>query len=288
MPSPQALPKKASIVMTSPTIFRQHVVEIGEIPIALRTSDQEFYQTLSERYAGFLSSAEPVFEIELDLTSIPSLPEELRVSHENGEWLLERSDFRARCNLRTRRAVVQQGPNSYSIDTVLRILHSFFLASRHGFLLHAASGVCDGRAFLFSGVSGAGKTTLARLAPPDVALLSDEISYVRRHGDGYAAFGTPFFGELAKAGENCAAPVSALFLLEKGPENRIIDLPPAEAMHRLMRNILFFADDHDLVDKILATACDFVSRVPVQLLVFYPDSKVWDSIRQFEGGALHV
>ena len=40
-------------------------------------------------------------------------------------------------------------------------------------------------------------------------------------GTRYEAWGTPFAGELARVGENRAAPLSALFLLEKGPENRI-------------------------------------------------------------------
>ena len=73
--------------------------------------------------------------------------------------------------------------------------------------------------FLFAGVSGAGKTTISRLAPADVTLLTDEISYLRRNGEGYVAYGTPFAGELAKVGENIRAPLAALYLLAQGPEN---------------------------------------------------------------------
>jgi hypothetical protein len=165
---------------------------------------------------------------------------------------------------------------------VLRILHSLILAERGGFLLHAASAICGGRAYLFSGVSGAGKTTMTRLAPADITLLTDEISYLRPSADGYAAFGTPFAGELARAGENCTAPVSALFFLEQGPENRVDELTSAEAVRRLMRNILFFAEDHRLVEKLLATACDFVARVPIRRLTFYPDARVWELVRNFD------
>jgi len=155
------------------------------------------------------------------------------------------------------------------------------LAERGGFLLHAASTICDGRAYLFSGVSGAGKTTMTRLAPADITLLSDEISYLRPSADGYGAFGTPFAGELARAGENRSAPVSALFFLEKGAENRVDELSSAEAVHRLMRNILFFAEDRGLTEKLFATACDFVGRVPIRRLTFYPDARVWDAVRNF-------
>ena len=258
-------------------------VEIGGIPIALSTCDDGFLDLLRQRYDGFLSASRPEFELAFDLTStVPPSDDDVRVRREGDEWLLERGDFHARWNLRTGRGTVRQNPNPYSLDSVLRILHSLIVAGRGGFLLHAASAICDGQAYLFSGISGAGKTTMTRLAPPDITLLTDEISYVRPSPDGYSAFGTPFAGELAKAGENCTAPVAALFFLEQGPENRMDELSPTEAVRRLMRNILFFAEDQALVEKLLATACDFVARVPIRRLTFYPDARVWDLVRDFD------
>ena len=264
-------------------------VEIGGIPIALSTCDDRFLDLLRQRYNGFLSSSPPEFELEFDLTdTVPVSDDDVSVRREDNnegnkkDWLIERGDFCARWNPRTGQGRVRQNANPYSLDSVLRILHSLILAERGGFLLHAASAICDGRAYLFSGVSGAGKTTMTQLAPADITLLTDEISYLRPSADGYAAFGTPFAGELARAGENCTAPVSALFFLEQGPENRVDELTSAEAVRRLMRNILFFAEDHGLVEKLLATACDFVARVPIRRLTFYPDARVWELVRNFD------
>jgi hypothetical protein len=264
-------------------------VEIGGIPIALSTCDDRFLDLLRQRYNGFLSSSPPEFELEFDLTdTVPVSDDDVSVRREDNnegnkkDWLIERGDFCARWNPRTGQGRVRQNSNPYSLDSVLRILHSLILAERGGFLLHAASAICGGRAYLFSGVSGAGKTTMTRLAPANITLLTDEISYLRPSADGYAAFGTPFAGELARAGENCTAPVSALFFLEQGPENRVDELTSAEALRRLMRNILFFAEDHRLVEKLLATACDFVARVPIRRLTFYPDARVWELVRNFD------
>jgi hypothetical protein len=257
-------------------------VEIGAIPIGLSTSDDGFLDLLSRRYDGFLTSSRPEFQLEFDLSATHSVSDEdVRVRRDGDGWTLQRGDFRAHWDPGTGLGTVRQDANPYSLDTVLRILHSLILAERGGFLLHAASAICDGHAFLFSGVSGQGKTTMTRLAPPDVTLLTDEISYLRPNAGSYAAFGTPFAGELAKSGENCSAPVSALFFLEQGPENRIDELSSAEAVRRLMRNILFFAEDRVLVEKLFATACDFVAMVPTRLLTFYPDDRVWDEVRNF-------
>ena len=104
---------------------------------------------------------------------------------------------------------------------MLRIVHTLLLARNGGFLVHASSAIRNGRAFLFSGVSGAGKTTMARLAPPDASLLTDEISYVTRQDGGYFAVGTPFFGELARVGENLRAPIELCTCLPKAPRTRL-------------------------------------------------------------------
>ena len=114
---------------------------------------------------------------------------------------MERGDFRAEWEPSTGKGRIRQSANPYSIDAVLRIVHTLVLARQGGFLLHSASAIRNGKAFLFAGVSGAGKTTISRLAPADATLLTDEISYVRKQDEDYFAFGTPFTGELAKLGE---------------------------------------------------------------------------------------
>lgn len=259
------------------------VIAIGGVPVRVNTSDPAFLELLQSRYAGFVSDADDAefeFDVELTPPRTASDPDaDVQVTHRAGRWLLTRGDFRAEWEPASRRGWIRQSANPYSIDAVLRIVHTLALARQGGFLLHAASGVRNGKAFLFAGVSGAGKTTIAGLAPRDVTLLTDEISYVRKQGDAYVAFGTPFTGELAKLGENVSAPVEALYLLAKGPENRIAPVSMADAARELLANMLFFAEDPELVHGAFQTACDFVDRVPVYRLTFAPDARVWELMR---------
>jgi hypothetical protein len=257
------------------------VVEIGGLPIRLRCDDPAFIRLIIERYAGYVSSSNDAgfeFDVELAPPGTESGDEDLRVTWDSGRWLMERGDFRAEWNPSASRGRIQQTINPYSLDSVLRIVHTLLLARKGGFLVHASSAIRNGRAFLFSGVSGAGKTTMARLAPPDTALLTDEISYVTRQDDRYFAVGTPFFGELARAGENLRAPIEALYLLAKGSENKIEPVARTDAVRGLLGNILFFARDTEFVKLVFDAACDFVSRVPVRRLTFVPDSRVWELI----------
>jgi hypothetical protein len=258
------------------------VIAIGDIRVRLNTTDSDFLAMLQDRYAGFVSeepSAEYDFDMNLTPPEFTNRDADVRVRHRSGRWLLERGDFRAEWDPVARRGSIYQTANPYSIDAVLRIVHTLVLARQGGFLLHSASAIRNGKAFLFAGVSGAGKTTISRLAPADVTLLTDEISYVRNLAAGYVAFGTPFTGELAKLGENTSAPVAALYLLAQGPENRIDPVAAADAGRQLLANMLFFAEDQEMVHWVFQAACDFVHHVPVYRLTFVPDARVWEMIQ---------
>ena len=89
---------------------------------------------------------------------------------------------------------------------------------------------------------------------------------------------SPFAGELARLGVNCSAPLDTLYMLKQGSENRIDDIHPTEATQMLMRNILFFALDADLVQRVFEAAYRFVECVPVRRLTFRLDASVWDLI----------
>ena len=271
--------------MTATVMVHDVVVEIGAMPVLVRTSSPEFLEVLGKRYGGFINpDAEPSFEFEVDVVPPSRLPGaddadvDLSVLFEDNRWILERGDFHAELDPELRRGHIRLAATPYAIDAAFRVVHSLLLAKQGGLLIHAASAVRNGRAFLFAGVSGAGKTTISRLAPPDATLLTDEISYIRREGDGYVAYGTPFAGELAKPGENVRAPLAALYLLAQGPENRIEPVAAADAARAVLESVLFFAHDPRLVGKVFNSVCELVQRVPVKRLTFVPDSRVWELI----------
>ncbi len=255
-------------------------VNIGAQPITLRTTDRAFGNLLKARYSKFLGDP-PASGVtfDIDLTEArPSSDRDIEVSGGGTHWSLERGDFNAEWDFETLSGSISQSPNPYSIDSLLRVVHTLMLAREGGFLLHSASAVRNGNAFLFSGLSGAGKTTISRLAPKDAELLTDEISYVRHLGGSYRAFGTPFAGELGRPGANISAPVTALYFLRKAPTNSIEPVQPGDALRLLMRNVLFFSHDPTHVQLVFEAACAFVSALPVFWLSFFPDRRVWEVI----------
>jgi hypothetical protein len=259
------------------------IVEVGGIPVLLRVEDGALQEALDKWYANYLTTKPSAEPFELTVKVAPDeggyRGDQPRVEWREGRWSFERSDFQAEWFPGSGRGWVRQDEAlPHSIDSVLRVLHSILLASKGGCLLHAASAVRNGRAFAFTGVSGAGKTTLARLAPPDAVLLTDEISYIRSVDGVYRAFGTPFVGDLGIAGENISAPLQALYLLAKGTDNRMEPLSRKQAVNVLMRNILFFAKDPKLVEVLFETACGIAACVPAYRLTFTPTPDAWEII----------
>jgi hypothetical protein len=258
------------------------VVEIGDYPVRLSAADPGLLESIRARYAGFITDTPAATPLNFTLQVVPepmSGTEAVQVTRSNGCWRFERDAFHAEWFPESGRGSVRQaGAHPFSTDSVLRILHTLLLAPRGGFLLHASSAVRNGSAFVFSGVSGAGKTTIIRLAPPGVTTLTDEISYIRPQGDGYRACGTPFAGDLGRNGANVSAPLKEINLLVQGSRNKRESLPIAKAAAALLRNILFFTADPEYVRLVFEAACRAASSIPVYRLTFLPTAEVWKTI----------
>jgi hypothetical protein len=273
---------QSGISSVSPPADHTVILEIGGISISFRSASNDFCRLLEKRYIGFVNPSAPpryTFDVEIAPPPEDSADEDVRVTRLASGWHVQRGDFQAAWDSSSGKGWLRQTENPYSTDTLVRIVHSLSLATEGGFLLHAASVIRDGRAFLFSGVSGVGKTTLSRLAPRDVMLLTDEMSYVRRETNGYRAHGTPFAGDLGRSGEKASAPIRGLFFLHQGPENRAERLDNTDAARKLLRDILFLAHDEDLVERVFHSAVEFVKTVPAYRLTFAPDARVWEIIR---------
>ena len=263
------------------------ILEIGEMPILLRTKSSAFLNILEHRYRSFMSPrAHPAFELDVEISASSHFvgklghdDDDLSVRLQDQRWILQRGDFYAELDLASKRGRTHQELSPFAIDATLRILHSLLLAPNNGLLIHAASVLRNGHSFLFVGVSGAGKTTMCRIAPPDAITLTDEISYVRERGGQYYAYGTPFSGELGRPGDNVSGPLRTIYLLAQGTEHRIDDVSKTEAVKGLMQSVLFFARDTAMVNQVFMSACCLANTVQVKRLTFLNDSAAWELIR---------
>ena len=167
--------------------------------------------------------------------------------------------------------------HEYALDSLLRILLTMVLLPRRGFLLHAATVVRDGRAYVFTGRSGAGKSTVASLSPAGT-VLTDEISLLRFTDGCWQAYGTPFWGEFRAAGQNEHYPIAGIYTLVQSAEDRVEGLTTKEMIRALLPCVLFFTSRVEANEDLLRLLLGFVAQVPGQRLHFRRDDRFWKVI----------
>src|SRR5688572_7137967 len=187
---------------------------IGGLRVTVATPEALVIDTVRRRYGAFLVDGPGDWLLRVELGPRAPVHGDGVVVERDGaphRFDLSRYDFAGRLDLVHRVAEVAiTEAHELTVDSLLRVMLSLALIPRRGLLVHAASLVRDGRGYLFPGVSGAGKTTLARLSA-DATLLSDELSIVTAAEAGPRVHGTPFWGELARAGESGSAPLAGVY-----------------------------------------------------------------------------
>lgn len=255
-------------------------IAIAGLRTEIAARDPEVTGIVRDRYKGFLSPGVPDWRIEVDVRTVGGRPsaDDVVVARDGGpaRFLITRGDFAGAVDLERRRGTVTfTNLDEFSVDTFVRIFYSLALVEPQGLIPHAASLIREGRAYLFCGRSGSGKTTLARLST-DATLLSDELSIATVADRQARCHGTPFWGELARAGEDRAAPLVGIYFLRHGSRHVVEAITPRQALERLLPNVVFFARDRDLTARVLSIAAGLVEAVPCFDLAFRRDPGFWE------------
>ena len=157
------------------------------------------------------------------------------------------------------------------LDKFLRTAVTLRVIERGGCLFHAAAVVVDGKAYLFPGPSGAGKTTLSSLARDP---LSDEICAVMPYQDGWMVYATPW-----RNGRVTSAPLAGVYTLSWNGEE-VIALPRTAALRHLTAHIALFLDEVQTRAAAFAATGRIAAAVPFGRLTFTKQTDVDDLIRR--------
>jgi hypothetical protein len=162
------------------------------------------------------------------------------------------------------------------------LLFQHHLCRRGAVEVHACAVEWRGRALVFCGVSGAGKTTTARLwrrRRPAPLVLSDDRVVLRMVDGRPWAFGTPWHGSGRFASPR-GRPVAALFFLEQAGESRASALPLPLAVAELAARAFTPAWERASVARALDT-CTRLARLPAARLCFRPDASAVEAALAF-------
>ena len=135
----------------------------------------------------------------------------------------------------------------------------------NGLMLHASAAALGGRAYLFSGPCGRGKSTHTRLWQQTfgeaVQVFNDDKPALRRLDGRWYAYGTPWCGKDG-INKNEKWPLAGICFLKQAKQNRIQRLTPAKALPLLLGQTLHRLSPENM--NLLLTHVDRLLReVPV-------------------------
>lgn len=154
------------------------------------------------------------------------------------------------------------------------------LAMKRGVLFHACGlEAANNLGLIFAGVSGAGKSTTAKLWQESgkCTLIGDERVAVRKCDNRFWSFSTAWFGsrQIAKMGK---MPLNYLFILRHALSNEANLLKPAEAVSLLLTRTFLPFWDRAGMEFTLEFLEDLCSTVPCYHLGFTPDQSAVDYV----------
>ena len=162
------------------------------------------------------------------------------------------------------------------------------LRAQRGLVLHGTAAEVDGQGILCVGVSGTGKSTLARLLDAAGAtVLTDERPVLRQWpapasgaapSAAFRVYGSPWPSSAGFA-RDAWAPLRRIYFLEHGATDRLTPLPPRDAVSRLIHVATIPWQDPVLLDPCLATIEALLGALPCAVLAFRPTPACVDLIR---------
>lgn len=153
---------------------------------------------------------------------------------------------------------------------------NFFAVPRGMMAIHSSTIVCNGRANLFLGESGTGKSTHTRLWLSNIQgsrLLNDDSPIISVENGRVMVYGSPWSGKTA-CYHNVGFPVNAFVRLRQEKQNVITKLNVFQAFAALQPSTPpALAHSSFYCDKIMETLDKILSKVPVYQLGCLPNDE---------------
>jgi hypothetical protein len=163
-------------------------------------------------------------------------------------------------------------PLEYPLDGLIL----YYLTVIHGDIMMHASGVNNaGHGYIFTGVSGKGKSTIAKLWDGSGAkVIHDDRLILRNTRGGYRMFNTPVYNN----DEPRESTINKIFIIEHGAENMLVPLKGANAVTQVMANCIQHNWGADIIARLLGSISIMCGVIPTSKLFFKPDRSVIDLI----------
>ncbi len=130
------------------------------------------------------------------------------------------------------------------LQIIIRSILIELLSKNEGFIIHGSAVGKSGRGFIFTGKNGAGKSTAMRLLYPDFKALADDTVIIKKIGNNYFLFQTPFTEKnywIKKTGQKYL--IEQVFFLVKDPNFEILKIKSKNIVFKKIAKQFWSIDD---------------------------------------------
>ncbi len=254
-------------------------VRITNLIFELCSDNLSFHQKLIARFKNFLASGSPVQvsitfnltkELIRDFWQEPLLEwgaETCRVSATGIEGVI---------NVEKKNAVFDVSPTRtiYEIEQIIRIAAAIWVYQYGGLLLHGAGLVNDNKGYLFTGVSGAGKTTVCRVSKQANILNDDLVGLIPENGE-WQIWSTPFSNPTQVTPNPGHAIFFSMFRLIQANQHRLDEITAAVALAELISHVVVVNSNNKMTESVFLRCLSAIQKIYHYELYFLPDDGFW-------------
>lgn len=166
-----------------------------------------------------------------------------------------------------------------AFENVARMLLAYAALENDALLLHSAAVIAQSGVLVFPGHSGAGKTTLSRLAEQaGLAVASDDLNVVVFDAGRCFLDALPFRGDLGGRSPPGRHLLSGILLHQKADRHRVSLATGAQCVARLLACTPYVNLDPFRRERLTTLIEQIVENTRCAVLDFMPDAGVWRTI----------
>jgi hypothetical protein len=252
---------------------------IGSHKVKIQLNEHDFLDFFQKSFT-LTKQVPSLLDIHLDIKKgygVPFVNYDVQVTKRADTITFQRADYLIESTNDYSSAKIH-AYNEFALKHALTNLYSSYIVYHNwGLLIHSSCVINNQVAHMFSGRSGAGKSTAAKLSTPR-QLLSDEATLVRISPDEIMVFNSPFRSEIESNGRENPVPLKSIQLLKQALFNERNKIKKADALLELMDKVFYWAHTPEETRKILSLLRELVNQTPVFELNFQKNNTFWELI----------
>lgn len=257
----------------------EHVLNISFASSVIRSF---FSRTFPTMISCSSMDTEPSFNMHLDEGyGSPFINYHVVKQTYSGTVRYERADYLIETDEAFNRVVIKFYDELALKHAFMHVYSLYIVRCRWGLLVHSSCVTDDSGAHMFTGRSGAGKSTAAVLSESESrGIVADEATIIRIRPDEVTVFHSPFRSELQTVASQVTQQwrLSSIHLLHQASQHRRMPIAKSEGLVRLMDKVFFWNPSPEDTRAITGLLRQTVDIVPLYDLYFHKDPLFWELI----------